>query len=86
VLGLTRGLARELAPSILVNAICPGPIETERTRDTFAPNRERIVQSIPLGRIGTPEDIAVVVAFLATAEPLFMTGEVIDVNGGSYIH
>ncbi len=86
VLGLTRGLARELAPSILVNAICPGPIETERTRDTFAPNRERIVQSIPLGRIGTPEDIAVVVAFLATAEPLFMTGEAIDVNGGSYIH
>jgi 3-oxoacyl-[acyl-carrier protein] reductase len=86
VLGLTRGLARELAPTILVNAICPGPIETERTRDTFAPNRERIVQSIPLGRLGTPEDIGVVAAFLATAEPLFMTGEVIDVDGGSNIN
>jgi 3-oxoacyl-[acyl-carrier protein] reductase len=86
VLGLTRGLARELAPTILVNAICPGPIETERTRDTFAPNRERIVQSIPLGRIGTSEDIDVVAAFLATAEPLFMTGEVIDVDGGSNIN
>jgi len=86
VLGLTRGLAQELAPRILVNAICPGPIETERTRDAFAPNRERIVQSVPLGRLGTPEDIGVVAAFLATAEPLFMTGEVIDVDGGAYIN
>lgn len=86
VLGLTRGLAVELAPGILVNAICPGPIETERTRDTFAPNREQLTRSIPLGRIGTPEDIAVVAAFLATAHPLFMTGEVIDVDGGAYIN
>ena len=86
VLGLTRGLAVELAPTILVNAVRPGPIETKRTRDTFAPNRERIVQSIPLGRVGTPEDIGVVAAFLATAEPLFMTGEVIDVDGGSNIN
>jgi 3-oxoacyl-[acyl-carrier protein] reductase len=86
VLGLTRGLARELAPTILVNAICPGPIETERTRDTFAPNRQSIIDSIPVGRIGTPEDIGVVAAFLATAEPLFMTGEVIDVDGGSNIN
>jgi len=86
VLGLTRGLARELAPKILVNAICPGSIETERTRENFAPHRERMLQTIPVGRIGTPEDIAVVAAFLATAEPLFMTGEVIDVDGGANIN
>jgi len=83
VLGLTKGLARELAPQICVNAICPGAILTERTRDSFAPHMERLPGSIPLGRIGTPEDIAVVVAFLATAEPMFMTGEVIDVDGGA---
>jgi len=83
VLGLTKGLARELAPSICVNAICPGAILTERTVDSFAPHMERLPASIPLGRVGTPEDIAVVVAFLATAEPMFMTGEVIDVDGGA---
>jgi 3-oxoacyl-[acyl-carrier protein] reductase len=83
VLGLTKGLARELAPTICVNAICPGPILTERTQESFAPHMERLPGSIPLGRVGTPEDIAVVVAFLATAEPMFMTGEVIDVDGGA---
>lgn len=83
VLGLTKGLARELAPSICVNAICPGPILTERTEASFAPYMERLPGSIPLGRLGTPEDIAVVAAFLATAEPMFLTGEVIDVDGGA---
>ncbi|MCC7426943.1 MAG: SDR family oxidoreductase [Alphaproteobacteria bacterium] len=86
VLGLTRGLARELAPTILVNAICPGAILTDRTADSFAPHMERIKTVTPLGRVGTPEDIAVVVAFLATAEPLFMTGEIIDVDGGANIN
>jgi 3-oxoacyl-[acyl-carrier protein] reductase len=86
VLGLTRGLARELAPAVAVNAICPGAIETERTRENFAPHMARIVAATPLGRVGTPEDIAVVVAFLATMEPCFMTGEVIDVDGGANIN
>ncbi|HYF07129.1 MAG TPA: SDR family oxidoreductase [Acetobacteraceae bacterium] len=86
VLGLVRGLARELAPAVAVNAICPGAIDTERTHDTFAPHLERIVATTPLGRVGTPEDIAVVVAFLATMEPCFMTGEVIDVDGGANIN
>ncbi len=83
VLGLTKGLARELAPTIPVNAVCPGPILTERTQASFAPHMDRLPQAIPLGRLGTPEDIAVVVAFLATAEPMFLTGEVIDVDGGA---
>ena len=86
VLGLTRGLARELAPTILVNAICPGPVETERTRDAWAHKREQMAKNVPLGRLGTPEDMGVVVAFLVTAEPLFMTGEVIDVDGGVAIN
>jgi 3-oxoacyl-[acyl-carrier protein] reductase len=86
VLGLTRGLARDLAPKISVNAVCPGPILTERTRDSFAPHMQRLSQTIPLGRVGTPEDIATVIAFLATAEPLFMTGEVVDVDGGACIN
>jgi 3-oxoacyl-[acyl-carrier protein] reductase len=86
VLGLTRSLARELAPDILVNAVCPGSILTDRTRDAFAGHLEQIAAATPMGRVGTPEDIAVVVAFLATAEPLFMTGEVIDVDGGANIN
>ena len=86
VLGLTRSLARELAPYILVNAVCPGSILTDRTRESFNGHLEQIAEATPMGRVGTPEDIAVVVAFLATAEPLFMTGEVLDVDGGSNIN
>lgn len=86
VLGLTRGLARELAPKIAVNAVCPGAILTDRTRDSFASHMERLAQTIPLARVGTPEDIATVIAFLATAEPFFMTGEVVDVDGGACIN
>jgi 3-oxoacyl-[acyl-carrier protein] reductase len=86
VLGLTRGMARDLAPKILVNAVCPGSILTDRTKDVFEGHMESIAAATPLGRVGTPEDIAVVAAFLATAEPLFMTGEVIDVDGGAHIN
>ncbi|HEY0185280.1 MAG TPA: SDR family NAD(P)-dependent oxidoreductase [Rhodopila sp.] len=86
VLGLTRSLARELAPRILVNSVCPGSILTDRTRAAFDGHLEQIAAATPMGRVGTPEDIAVVVAFLATAQPLFMTGEVIDVDGGANIN
>jgi 3-oxoacyl-[acyl-carrier protein] reductase len=85
-LGLTRALARELAPHVIVNAICPGAIETDLTRERFAPRRETIERGIPLARLGTPEDIAEVVCFLATASPMFMTGEVLDVDGGQWIN
>jgi 3-oxoacyl-[acyl-carrier protein] reductase len=86
VLGLTRGLAKELAPLVTVNAICPGSIETDLTKAKWVSLKEGIMQGIPLGRLGTPEDIAAVVHFLATASPMFITGEVIDVNGGAYIN
>jgi 3-oxoacyl-[acyl-carrier protein] reductase len=86
LLGMTRGLARELAPKVLVNAICPGITDTAQTRDRIAAQYDRIVQQVPLGRLGTPEDIAEVVAFLAGAEPMFINGEIIDVDGGQYIN
>jgi 3-oxoacyl-[acyl-carrier protein] reductase len=85
VLGLTRGLAKELAPKITVNAICPGAIETALTTKLFTGNRA-VLESIPLARLGQPEDIAEVVVFLATALPMFLTGEVIDVDGGQWIN
>ncbi len=86
VLGLTRGLAKELAPHITVNAVCPGSIETGMTLALIASKREAIVQSIPLGRVGTPEDVAVVIVFLATVEPNYLTGEIIDVDGGQWMN
>ncbi len=85
-LGLTRALARELAPHVLVNAICPGAIETDLTRERFAPRREAIERGIPMGRMGTPQDVAEVILFLSTADPLFMTGEILDVDGGQWIN
>ena len=86
VLGLTKGLAKDLAPAVAVNAICPGAIETDRTREGFAPHMDHIIKTTPMGRVGTAEDIAVVVAFLATMEPCFMTGEVLDVDGGANVN
>jgi 3-oxoacyl-[acyl-carrier protein] reductase len=86
VLGLTRALCKELAPHITVNAICPGSIRTALTSELFDRRHQEVLDAIPLGRIGTPEDIAEVVAFLATVSPNFITGEVIDVDGGQYVN
>jgi NAD(P)-dependent dehydrogenase (short-subunit alcohol dehydrogenase family) len=86
LLGMTRALARELAPYVCVNAICPGSIETDLTTDKINANRKNILSSIPLNRLGSPSDIAKVVSFLATVDPCFITGEVIDVDGGQYIN
>ena len=87
ILGLTRGLAKELAPHVTVNAICPGRIATDHTAAMIArAGAETLMRSIPLGRLGAPEDIAQVVVFLATVIPCFMTGEVIDVDGGQWVN
>jgi 3-oxoacyl-[acyl-carrier protein] reductase len=86
VLGLTRGLAKELAPKVIVNAICPGAVVTALTAKLFSDRRDAILGSIPLARFGQPEDIAEVVVFLATASPMFITGEVIDVDGGQWVN
>ena len=86
MLGLTRGLAKELAPHVTVNAICPGSVRTDLTAALFDRREREILAAIPLARFGTPEDIAEVVAFLATVSPNFITGEVIDVDGGQWIN
>lgn len=86
VLGLTRALAKELAPHVYVNAICPGAIRTNLTEALIQKRHDLITQAIPLKRLGTPEDIAVVVEFLASMEPCFITGEVIDVDGGQWVN
>ncbi|RTE91303.1 SDR family oxidoreductase [Bradyrhizobium sp. LVM 105] len=87
ILGLTRGLAKELAPDVSVNAVCPGLIETALTLKMIGEQgKEMIARGIPLGRIGTPDDIAVIVQFIATVQPNYLTGEIIDVDGGAFIN
>jgi len=83
VIGLTKTAARELAPKgVTANAICPGFIETEMTRAMPPDAWERIAGRIPMGRVGTPADVGNVVAFLASDEAAYVTGEVINVGGG----
>ena len=84
VLGLTRSWAREFAPRILVNALCPGPIDTEMlgAAEMSAEWRAREMD-IPLGRFGRPEEIAAMAVFLAGPGGDFVTGQGIGVNGGS---
>jgi 3-oxoacyl-[acyl-carrier protein] reductase len=81
---LTRSLALELADrNILVNSVAPGFIETEMTAALPDQAKDRILERIPLGRMGTPEEVAEVVAFLATRGS-YIQGSVIHVNGGLY--
>jgi len=97
VLGLTKSLAAELAPNIRVNAVCPGIIDTGMdaafveeiaaqqgvTPEEFKKNR---ANSIPMKRIGTPEDVANAVAFMASDEASYTTGDAFNVSGGLVMH
>ncbi|HMQ32485.1 MAG TPA: SDR family NAD(P)-dependent oxidoreductase [Chloroflexaceae bacterium] len=87
VLGLTRALARELAPDqIRVNAVAPGLVDTDIFGGKLSEERRaELVQSIPLGRIAQPLDVARACLFLASDLAAYITGEVLDVNGGSHI-
>lgn len=86
VLGLTRGLAKELAPHVTVNAVCPGLIDTRGTkRITEGPLIGEILKTIPKGRVGRPEDVAAAVLFFCSPGADWITGEAMDVNGGQYI-
>jgi NAD(P)-dependent dehydrogenase (short-subunit alcohol dehydrogenase family) len=85
LLGFTRGLAREVAPHVQVNAVCPGLIATPMTQKLMERAGGELEALIPLGRLGTPEDVARMIWVLASPDADYLTGEVIDVNGGSYI-
>ena len=83
IVGLTRSLALELAPSrIRVNCVAPGCIETDMVRVLGEETREMLVEETPIGRLGTPEDIAHAVAFLASEKASFITGQVLTADGG----
>lgn len=83
LMGFTKSLARELASrNVRVNLVSPGFIDTDMTRDLPEEARAKMLESIPLGRMGTPEEVASVVAFLASDAASYVTGEVIRVNGG----
>ena len=83
LLGLTRSLAREVGSrNITVNAIAPGFIATDMTDELEAAQREALMAQTPLQRLGTPEDIAAAVCFLASPAAGFITGETLSVNGG----
>jgi len=83
VLGLTKSLALELAGyNITVNAIAPGWIETGMTSDITPEEKSKALELVPLRRMGQPEDIAHVAAFLASEKASFITGQTIHVNGG----
>lgn len=83
VIALTKGLAREAGPfNITANAITPALTDTDMTRALSPEARARVLADMPLGRAGTPRDIAAAVCFLASGAASFVTGEIMDVDGG----
>ncbi len=85
LIGMAKALAREVASrGITVNVVAPGMIDTDMTRKLTEGASESWAAQIPLGRLGTPEDVANTVCFLASEEAAYITGQVIAVNGGMY--
>lgn len=86
LIGLTKSLAREVASrGITVNVVSPGMIETDMTAALDGSVRDTLATQIPVGRFGTPEDVAAAVCFLASDEAAYITGQVLGVNGGMYM-
>ena len=86
LIGLTKTTARELAPrGITVNAVAPGFIDTPMTAGLPEKVKKAMLAQIPMGRIGQSEDVAEMVAFLASEKASYITGQVIHVNGGMYM-
>jgi 3-oxoacyl-[acyl-carrier protein] reductase len=86
LVGMARSLTRELGSrNITAIVVAPGFIETDMTRALPEEQRKALLGHIPLGRLGTPEDIAAAVAFLASPSAGYVTGSVLHVNGGMYM-
>lgn len=86
LIGLTKSLAREIGSrNITVNAVAPGFIETDMTHGLTAELKQKMIDQTPLGRIGCPEDVAGAVKFLVSDDASFITGHILDVNGGIYM-
>ena len=86
IFGFSKSLAREVGSrGITVNAVAPGFIDTDMTRGLADKQRKALLDTIPLGRLGSPQEIAAVVAFLASEPAGYVTGETLHVNGGMYM-
>jgi len=86
IIGLTKGVAKELASrGITANVVAPGYVDTDMTTSLSDKAKEMMISQIPLGRVGTAEDIAAAVVFLASDQAAYITGQVIQVNGGMYM-
>lgn len=86
VISLTRTLSKELASyNINVNAIAPGMVDTEILKQYTEEQRANTMKTVPLGRFASPEEIANVIYFLSSEESSYITGELIDINGGTYL-
>jgi 3-oxoacyl-[acyl-carrier protein] reductase len=86
LIGFTKSLAQELGSrNISVNCVAPGFIDTDMTRALTGAQREALIERIPLGRLGLPDEVAHAVAFLASREAGYITGATLHVNGGMYM-
>jgi 3-oxoacyl-[acyl-carrier protein] reductase len=86
IIGFTKSLAKELGSrNITVNAVAPGFIDTDMTRSLPQEHKESLIEQIPLGRLGQPDEIAGAVAFLCSPDGSYITGETLHVNGGMYM-
>jgi 3-oxoacyl-[acyl-carrier protein] reductase len=86
IIGMTMALAKELArDNVTVNAVAPGFIETDMVRGIPEHVKEKILKQIPIGRFGTPQEVARSIVYLASDDAAFITGHVLNINGGMYL-